>query len=100
MHGEHKNFGARNGLADLTYYLDAIQFGHADIHNGYIGFQFYGLFDGLAAIRCLANDSPAVPGAEDSQCTAPHQLVVVSHQNAKFFHTRSPRGMVTRTVVP
>src|SRR5712692_2242488 len=99
MHGEHKNFGARNGLADLTYYLDAIQFGHADIHNGYIGFQFDSLFNCFTAVGCLANDSPAAARVEDAECTTPHQLVIVSHQNAKFFHACSPQEVwsCTRT---
>src|SRR6266700_5269844 len=34
MHREHKNFGMWNCLPDLTYYLDSIQFGHADVENG------------------------------------------------------------------
>src|SRR6266403_3158308 len=99
MHGEHKNFGARNSLADLAYYLDSIQFGHADIHNGYIRFQSYSLFNGLTAIGCFANNFPAAAGVEDSQRTAPHQLVVVSHQNAKFFHGSSPQEVWSRAPV-
>ena len=101
VHREHKNFGIRNCLPDLTYYLDSIQFGHADIDYGHIRFQFYCLFYRLTAIRRLADDSPAVSGVEDRPCTTPHQPVIVSYQNAKFFHVRSPpRGIVTRTVVP
>jgi hypothetical protein len=56
----------------LTGYFDSIQFGHADIDYGYIRFQFYRLFNCFAAIRCLADDSPAGLGVEDSPCTTPH----------------------------
>jgi hypothetical protein len=62
----------------LTCYLDSIQFGHADIYDGYIRFQFYRLFYRLTAIRCLADDSPTAPGLEDRPRTTPNQPVVVS----------------------
>ena len=78
VHREDKDFGDRNCLPDLTYYLDSIQFGHADIDHGHIRFQFYCLFYRLTAIRCLTDDSPAVSGAEQCPCTMPHQPVVVS----------------------
>jgi hypothetical protein len=67
----------RDCLADLTCYLDAIQFGHADIDHSHIRFQFYCLFYRLAAIRCLADDSPAASSLEEPSCTTPHQPVVV-----------------------
>src|SRR5260370_28984221 len=95
MHGEHKNFGARNSLADLTYYFDSIQFGHADIHNSHIGFQFYSLFNCFTAVGCLADNSPAAARVEDAECTTPHQLMVVNHQNAKFFHVVSPHNLLS-----
>src|SRR5260370_36762839 len=50
VHGEHKNFGARNSLADLTYYFDSIQFGHAEIQSGYNGLPAYSHLNGLTAI--------------------------------------------------
>jgi len=72
MHREHKDFGSRNRVPDLTHCLDAIEFGHADVDQGYIGFQVYGLFHRLLAIRRLADDSPTAPGVEDTARTAPH----------------------------
>src|SRR6266849_7307291 len=40
-------------------------------------------------------------GSQHLPCTPPNQSVIVSDENAQFFHVRSPvRGIVTRMVVP
>ena len=80
---------------DLTYYLDSIQFGHADVDYDNIRFKFSCLLCGLTTIRRLANHSPSVLGLEDRECATPHQLVIISYQNSKFFHIR-PREASSR----
>ena len=66
MHREDKNFGIRDYLSDLACSLEPVQFGHADIKDGNIGFQFYCLFYRFPAVRCLADDSPAALRVEES----------------------------------
>lgn len=101
MHGEHENFGGRNGLAELTNGLDTIEVGHTDVDYSYIRFQVYGLLHRFPATRCFADDSPTATGVKDPTRTPPHEFVIVGYQDAKFFHVCSrSRGRVTRTVVP
>jgi hypothetical protein len=59
MHREHKDFGFRNCISHLTHCLDSIQFGHPDINDCNVRFQFYSFLYCLTAIRCLANYFPA-----------------------------------------
>jgi hypothetical protein len=82
VHRQDKSFGLGNSFSNVAYDLHSIQFGHADIDYGYVRFEFYSLFHRLTAIRRLGDDSPALLGLEELQCTTPHQPVVVSDQNA------------------
>src|SRR3974390_908302 len=62
MHGEDEDFrGGRSG-ADAAGGFDTIEEGHADIKDGYVGFQLRGFFYGVATLGGFRADLPAGAG--------------------------------------
>jgi hypothetical protein len=45
-------------MEDLSRRFQAIQMGHADVHNQHVRLQIFGLFDRLLAVDGFANDFP------------------------------------------
>jgi hypothetical protein len=72
---EHAGSGAM--LADLAQGFKAVQARHNDIEHNNIGFEGYGLFDGLATIGCFSDDLYLRVVFEESSEPLTYDLMVV-----------------------
>ena len=79
---EHEDLGGGHEVADLTGRLDAVDLGHADVHEHDVGGQLLGLGHGLLAVLGLGDDLDAVLGAEHDVEAAAEQRLVVGDEDA------------------
>jgi len=59
VHGENEDFGTGRTEANAAGGIDAVEKGHADIEDGYIGLEFGGFFDGVAAVGSFGANCPS-----------------------------------------
>ena len=73
----------RDALADeLTGRLDAVEGGHADVHDDDVRAAPAGLGDALATVGRLADDLDVILAVEDHPEAGPDELLVVHEQDA------------------
>ena len=75
--------------------LDAVELGHADVHQDDVGLQPLGLLDGVEAVGGLADDLEVVLGVEDHAEPGAHERLVVGDQQAHA-HARLNSSHVER----
>ena len=67
---------------DAPRRLEAVELGHADVHQDDVGPQRAHLVDRLAAVRGLADDLDVGLGVEDHAEAGAHERLVVDEQDA------------------
>jgi hypothetical protein len=80
--GEDEDLRAGGSPGEFTGGGDAVEVGHADVHQHDIGREPTRSFDGLASGRCLPDDLDGGVGGEEFDETGAHQVVVVGDQDA------------------
>jgi hypothetical protein len=79
MEGEDDYLGFGKALADAPGGLQAVQFGHANVHHHDVRFQLFGHGDGFAAGFRLGNNIPAVVRGQKLLEAASNNVVIVSN---------------------
>ena len=58
VHGENEDFGTGRTEANAAGGINAVEKGHADIEDGYIGLEFGGFLDGVATVGSFGANCP------------------------------------------
>ena len=86
MHAEHDHENIWIGLRDLKGGFDAVEIGHADVHDDYVGLERFCKRDGFAAVAGLADDGEIGLLLDEQTETAADELVIIGEKNANFSH--------------
>ena len=83
VHGEDQDFGGGRSGANLASGFDAVEQRHADIEDRYVGFEFAGFVDSIAAVGGFGADFPAGARFQESAETGTYDGMIISDQDAK-----------------
>ena len=86
MHAEHDDGDLRIGLGDLKGGFDAVEIGHADVHDDHVGLQGFCEGDGFAAVVGFADHREIGLLLDQETQAAAHELVIVGEEDANFSH--------------
>jgi hypothetical protein len=75
--GEDEDFGGGHGVADERSGFEAVEAGHADVHDYDVGGELAGFFDGILAIKGFAADFVIGLGLNEGADAAAHNFVVI-----------------------
>ena len=89
MHREDENPHIRSCYLDLAYCLEPVEERHPDIKDSYVRMQLLCLIYRFPAGCSLADNSPAALSVEEAPYATPNELVVISHEDAKFLGASS-----------
>ena len=77
-------------LGDLARRLDAVDAGHADVHQHHVGSFAADEVDGLLAVGGFARDLHVGLGLDDHAKPRAHERLVVGDRHADCFHAPLP----------
>ena len=83
---EHQDLRAVAGREHAAGRLDAVELGHADVHQHDVGGELARLLDRLQAVGGLADDVEVVLGVEDHPEARAHERLVVGDQHPHRAH--------------
>jgi hypothetical protein len=86
MHAEHDDGDFGIGLRDLESSFDAVEVGHADVHDDYFGFQRFCEHDGFSSVVGFADDHKIELLLDKQAEAAADELVIIGEQYADFSH--------------
>ena len=89
VHAQREDAGPRSGFAHAPGRLNAVEFGHRDVHHNHIRREFGRGFQSLAAIGSLADNLHVGLRFENAAESLPHHAMVVGQDNADFAHASS-----------
>ena len=85
--GQDFRFG--ESALDFFYGLQAMHFGHGQIHQNEIRCQFFDAADGISAVYGLSNDLKFGIGTDErSQSFSQNGVIFCNDQTIRFFHGR------------
>jgi hypothetical protein len=97
---EHDHAGTAFGGDKPTRRLDAVDAGHADVHEHDVGTRRCGLGERRTAGGCLPDDGEGGVRVDDPPETCAHEWLVVDEQDADRRHDAAVGNRATRRYPP
>jgi hypothetical protein len=86
MHAEHDDGDFGIGLGDLKSGFNAVEIGHADVHDDYIGLQGFCEGDGFSAVVGFAHNREIGLLLDEETQTTADEFVIVGKEDTNFSH--------------
>jgi len=84
--GHHQNFGIGRDLLDQRSGQQSVEFGQIQVEQHYVRLLLFRFSNGFMAAGCVSHHSQIALGAEKRADVAPHQFLIVNHQNTDASH--------------